>query len=98
MSRYALIHLSDTQFGRCHAFGSPSGLARGIAADVLYLAQKLSFSPLYLLNTGDITETGMPHEFDDAYSQMDILRSNLNIENESVLHVPGNHDMCWPLA
>jgi len=98
MSRYALVHVSDTQFGPRHAFSSPSGIARGIAADVQSLSQKLSFTPLYLLNTGDITETGMPHEFDDAYAQMDLLRSALSIESESVLHVPGNHDMCWPLA
>ena len=70
----------------------------GNSEDVQLLAQRLSFTPLYLLNTGDITETGMPDEFKDAYAQTEIVRTTLNIERKSVLNVLGNYYVFSPLA
>jgi 3',5'-cyclic AMP phosphodiesterase CpdA len=98
MDRFGIVHLSDTQFGNKHFFGYPSRLARALVDDVQHVADRGLFTPLYVLVSGDITETGHFDEFKDALAQFEILGRQLSVDRESFLCVPGNHDVSWPLA
>lgn len=100
MDRFGIIHISDTQFGSKHVFGNPtSKLARLIADDVTALAERHVFTPLYVLLSGDITETAHFNEFALAQEQVTTLATALSLEQRrSILCVPGNHDVSWPLA
>lgn len=98
MDRFGIVHLADTQFGTKHYFGSPSRLARALGDDVQVLSDRHLFTPLYILISGDITETGHFDEFKDALTQLQVLGRHLSIDQGSLLCVPGNHDISWPLA
>jgi hypothetical protein len=98
MIRYGIIQLSDIQFGNKHRFGFPSKLADSISNDVEHLSEKYQFQPIYLLLTGDITQTAHANEFLDAEQCIKKLCLNLSIDRQSVLSVPGNHDINWKLA
>lgn len=98
MIRYGIIQLSDLQFGDNHRFGRPSNISEKIANDINYLAEKYKFIPIYLLLTGDITETAHKSEFEEASSEIKKLTQKIYIDKDSVLAVPGNHDINWKLA
>ncbi|MFT0334885.1 metallophosphoesterase family protein [Bacteroides thetaiotaomicron] len=98
MVRYGIIQLSDLQFGAKHRFGYPSKICDSIAQDILYMAEKYSFSPIYLLLTGDITETAHTNEFMDAGATIEHLANQISVDKDSILAVPGNHDINWKLA
>jgi hypothetical protein len=98
MNRIGLIQLSDLQFGALHRFGNPSQIARGLVSDIAAQGAKHGFIPTYLMLTGDIAETGNGREYDDAFSQIEFIRINLNIDPGAVLIIPGNHDICWDLS
>jgi len=98
MVRYGIIQLSDLQFGEKHRFGFPSKIYESIARDVQYMSEKYSFSPIYLLLTGDITETAHANEFIDAGNAIEKLANQISIDKDSILSVPGNHDINWKLA
>ena len=98
MIRYGIIQLSDLQFGEKHRFGKPSNIYEKIGSDVDYMSEKYQFIPIYLLLTGDITETAHATEFDEASLVINKLTQRLSIDNDSVLSVPGNHDVNWKLA
>ena len=66
MQRIGLIHLSDLQFGAKHRFGFPSNISDKLAHDIQRLAESESFFPLYLVLSGDISETSSKIEFEDA--------------------------------
>src|SRR5665647_259819 len=98
MIRYGIIQLSDLQFGAKHRFGSPSKIYESIANDVNQMAEKYQFLPIYLLLTGDITETAHADEFLDADNVINNLARKISIDKDSVLSVPGNHDINWKLS
>lgn len=98
MIRYGIIQLSDLQFGENHRFGNPSNIFEKLANDVNYLAEKYQFMPIYLLITGDITETAHANEFEDASLVIKKLAQNICIDKDSILSIPGNHDINWKLA
>ena len=98
MIRYGIIQLSDLQFGEKHRFGKPSNIYEKIAIDVNYMADKYKFIPIYLLLTGDITETAHKSEFEEASMAIKKLTQKIFIDKNSVLAVPGNHDINWKLA
>ena len=66
MSRFGLIQLSDLQYGSKHRFGTPSNVHDSLAKDILFLSEKFQFTPIYIILSGDITETGHADEFMDA--------------------------------
>lgn len=88
MVRYGIIQLSDLQFGEKHRFGFPSKIYESIARDVQYMSEKYSFSPIYLLLTGDITETAHANEFIDAGNAIEKLANQISIDKDSILSVP----------
>lgn len=98
MERYGIIQLSDIQFGSKHRFGNPSKIYDKIALDINNMAEKYQFMPIYLLLTGDISETGHADEFNDAENSISILARKISIDKSSILSVPGNHDINWKLA
>lgn len=98
MERFGLIQLSDLQFGSKHVFGSPSNIARKIAIDINEQSAEHSFTPMYLLLSGDITETAHADEFNDAYAQIEELRREICVDSDSVIAIPGNHDINRKLA
>ena len=98
MIRYGIIQLSDLQFGPKHRFGSPSKIHVSIAYDVAGLAEKHQFLPIYILLTGDITETAHANEFTEAGEVIQKIADRISIDQDSILCVPGNHDINWKLA
>lgn len=98
MIRYGIIQLSDLQFGEKHRFGKPSNIFEKIANDVNYMAEKYQFMPIYLMLTGDITETAHTSEFEEASFAIKKLSQKISIDKDSILSVPGNHDINWKLA
>lgn len=98
MSRFGLIQLSDLQYGAKHRFETPSKIHESLANDILFLSEKYQFIPIYIIITGDITETGHADEFFDASNSIDNLCRSISIDKSSVLAVPGNHDINWPLS
>jgi 3',5'-cyclic AMP phosphodiesterase CpdA len=98
MKRFGVIQIADVQFGKNHRFGSPSNIARKLALDINWLAEKHSFFPVYIVVAGDIVETGHASEFEDARTQITRLAQDVKIDTDSILFVPGNHDVSWPLS
>jgi hypothetical protein len=77
MERFGLIQLSDLQFGSKHVFGSPSNIARKLAIDINEQSAEHSFTCMYLLLSGDITETAHADEFNDAYAQIEEITTSI---------------------
>ena len=98
MQRIGLIHLSDLQFGAKHRFGFPSNISDKLAHDIQRLAESESFFPLYLVLSGDISETSSKIEFEDAVKSIQSIATQLAIDSRNILVVPGNHDVNWELA
>lgn len=98
MIRYGLIQLSDLQFGGKHRFGNPSNIYESLSNDIKYMAEKHKFTPIYLILTGDISETAHADEFLDASNTIINLARKISIDKQSILSVPGNHDINWKLA
>lgn len=93
MIRYGLIQLSDLQFGAKHRFEYPSKIVNPLSEDILNMSEKHKFIPIYLLLTGDIAETAHSNEFDDALDSITRLAIKIGIDKDSILAIPGNHDI-----
>jgi hypothetical protein len=95
-NRFGIIQLSDLQFGEKHRFNdNPDDLVLQLPADVRKIAQKYDFRPLYVILSGDISETGDEGEFNDGTQKLNRLIDELDIVGVKVLCVPGNHDVNW---
>lgn len=98
MIRYGLIQLSDLQFGNKHRFDFPSKIVNPLSEDILSMSERHKFIPIYLLLTGDIAETAHANEFEDASSAINRLSLKIGIDKDSILAIPGNHDINWKLS
>jgi hypothetical protein len=98
MDRIGIVQLSDLQFGKKHTFGYPSIISQKLYYDISTVAEKYSFDIAYIVITGDISETAHKEEFDDAYKQIESLRSKLSIDKAAIHTIPGNHDINWELC
>lgn len=98
MIRYGIIQISDLQFGDKHRFGNPSTISDILANDVEHMSEKHQFFPIYLVCTGDITEKAHTNEFFEAETIIKKLARKLSIDKDSILCIPGNHDINWRLA
>jgi 3',5'-cyclic AMP phosphodiesterase CpdA/tetratricopeptide (TPR) repeat protein len=97
-----ILHLSDPQFGRNHRFGrlapaatgdSLDSLAVRLQDDVELLKKELGLVPDLLVVTGDLAEWGKKAEFEDIFSFLDRMATDLGLTRDRVLIVPGNHDI-----
>jgi len=98
MSRFGIIQLSDLQYGKNHRFSTPSNIHETLANDISFLSEKYQFIPIYIILSGDITESGHADEFFDASNSIENLCKLISLDKSSVLAVPGNHDINWPLS
>lgn len=93
-----LLHLSDTQFGRHHRFGTASdeafdSLLSRLADDLKVLRKEHDLKPQIVLLTGDLTEWGKKPEFDDVLKFSIGLSEKLSIPRSHFVIIPGNHDI-----
>jgi CheY-like chemotaxis protein len=91
-SEITFLHLTDTHFGKTEPdYLNAEAIARGAA--------KHRLAADILLWTGDISNTGAPHEFRLAEKFLaDLKGAGVLARNAPISMVPGNHDLCWPLA
>jgi predicted MPP superfamily phosphohydrolase len=99
-----LLHLSDLQFGRNHAFGRQNlpppdakfdSLLEKLKDDLNGLRddQDHKLIPDLVIVSGDLTEWGMPSEFEQVCLFLKGISNHLDIEREKFVVVPGNHDI-----
>jgi hypothetical protein len=90
-----ILHISDLQFG--------ADLPADFETETALLGEHIRRrwgSPSFIAITGDVAERGLPEEYSSASNWLATLASQLDEHwsNERVLLIPGNHDLCWPLA
>ena len=94
-----ILHLSDMQFGRNHIFGrlnlapldhSFDSLAERLRQD---LRESQRLVPDLIVVSGDLTEWGMPAEFEHALEFLNRVLAEVALPRERVVIVPGNHDI-----
>ena len=91
-----LLHLSDTQFGPRHRFqeGNPlGGLLDRLSEDLEELRRVDGLWPDLAVVTGDLTEYGMPSQFETFGRFAEGLAKLLGLPRRRVVLVPGNHDV-----
>ena len=92
-----ILHLSDLQFGRKHRYpkgkGSYNTLSAKLSADLDYLGKEHQVRPNAIVVTGDVAETSMPDEYQQAAEFLEQLGAELEIGKERIVLVPGNHDV-----
>jgi 3',5'-cyclic AMP phosphodiesterase CpdA len=59
--------------------------------------ERASIAADYILIPGDITDGADPDEFKLASDFITDIARKLNVEDEKIIFVPGNHDVNWPL-
>lgn len=92
----ALIHLSDIQFGRNNRYEGEyphECLFQKLKEDVINLSSRFNFKIQSIIISGDIAETGTPQEYNQAIEFLELLVNEFNLEKDSVIIVPGNHDV-----
>lgn len=93
-----ILHLSDLQFGGVDQ--SKLGLEANFCADAITREWGLN-GPTFIVITGDIAEHGLPEEYQAAETWLDALIARFTgfpFPSRQILLVPGNHDVCLPLA
>lgn len=93
-----ILHISDTQFGQYHRFDAADSLADGTVRDIAQMPS-LDVPPIDLIIvSGDIAESGMSAEFDQARAFLDAICRHADLKPDRVVVVPGNHDVNWALS
>ena len=91
-----ILHISDLQFGPelPADFNIKSALAAGA------IRRHWDGPPTFIAITGDIAERGLPSEYAAAREWLTKLSVELDRDwsDDRFLLIPGNHDLCWPLA
>jgi hypothetical protein len=91
-----ILHLTDLHFG------GPLPAAFGAETD--QIAQNIrrhwSKPPDFIALTGDLAHRGLPRNYASAKIWINSLAQKLDSSwsPERFLIIPGNHDICWPLA
>ena len=92
-----ILHLSDVQFGS----ELPGEFSTETDLIAVAVRKKWGGPPTFIAITGDVTERGLPSEFERALAWLNSLAVKLDPGNwsaERFLLIPGNHDLCWPLG
>jgi WD40 repeat protein/3',5'-cyclic AMP phosphodiesterase CpdA len=97
-----VLHVSDTRFGAHHLSGS-SGLTRAdrdsdslfahLHDDLSRLADDRGLRPHLIVVTGDLAESGLRTEFQQAAEFLAELSEAVEVPRRHVAIVPGNHDV-----
>jgi len=104
MSRSAIIHISDTEFGefdRVQSSSRQDGYALCVerfAEDVsaILAQEQVPSDRVGLVVTGDIAYYGAREEYETALRVVNSMTDRLHIGRERIAIVPGNHDVNWP--
>lgn len=83
---FSFVHVTDTHITASEAVGSP---ARNDAARFKEIAT-LNPRPVFVINTGDVAESGTPEE----YAEYRKIRGG-SLSNIPTYAAPGNHDVRW---
>lgn len=94
-----IAHISDLHFGSRFASETLAGEAN-LDAFASALMRTTDGPPHILAITGDVSNTGHPDEYEEAYNWLKSLchELELSLPSRRVLLVPGNHDFSLPLA
>ncbi|HEX6704976.1 MAG TPA: TIR domain-containing protein [Albitalea sp.] len=88
-----ILHLSDLHFS---AATDPVVSLQPLADDIRDPEGDLGFSELdYLVLSGDLTQAGLPGEFERVHEFLAALCNRFGLSPERCVIVPGNHDLCW---
>lgn len=97
-----ILHLSDLHFGTHNRFSDcdPKELAKrfNIAIEESKKDLLIDATINLVVITGDIVESGLPKEYNEAKEFLDALSGELKIDHKYFIFVPGNHDICWSLS
>lgn len=97
-----LLHLSDLQFGREHAFGGRARLPEDgrfdtllqrLSDDLVALNRDEGLIPDVVIVTGDLAEWALPAELEDVRRFTEGLRQLLDLPTDRFVLLPGNHDV-----
>lgn len=102
-----IVHLSDLHYGPTHYFSKlPLANDRIPEADrptvEKYLVEALQLSPAQppidiLVVSGDFTQTAQTAEFKLAERSLKKIIGAVNLSEERVVMIPGNHDVSWSI-
>jgi hypothetical protein len=94
MSAYRFVHLSDIHFGqeRDGTLAKHEDVREELLADCESLRQKVGVANGVLV-TGDIAYSGKKEEYGHAGEFLDRLTAAIGCKRNSVLVIPGNHDI-----
>lgn len=93
-----ILHLSDLQFG---GFDEKNFRLECQAMNAKIRQSWGNKSPTFIAITGDIVEEGLPSQYHTAENWLKNFVCNFDdwsLPNARILVVPGNHDVCLPLA
>jgi WD40 repeat protein/3',5'-cyclic AMP phosphodiesterase CpdA len=83
-----LLHLADLRFG-----GSSGNLLARLAPDLRELGEGQGVEPALVVVSGDLSDHGLPSEFEQARRFLEELRGLLGLPARRLVVVPGNHDV-----
>ena len=83
-----VLHLSDPGFGPAH-----DSLFARLHEDLAKLADGAGLWPDLVVVTGDLTQRGLPSEFEQAMEFLERLVEAVGLPRHRVAIVPGNHDI-----
>ena len=92
-----ILPISDLQFGGFEM----DKLLHESAIMAEKVKEACEGGPTFIALTGDVAERGLPQEYDSAADWLGRLTRDFRefaIPNSRILLVPGNHDVCLPLA
>ena len=100
-----VLHLSDLHFGAEHGFGGAGrtpgdrkheSLIGRLHEDLSKLADgEHALWPDLVVVTGDLTQQGLPDEFQQAMDFLEELVEVVDLPRHRLAVVPGNHDINW---
>ena len=100
-SDLTILHLSDLQFGCHHRYKGKEPyqtLLDKLVADLEHLEEAYDVRANAIVVTGDVAQTSVPSEYEQARVFLDGLLAALKMERQRVVIVPGNHDVNWSLC
>jgi len=92
-NKHVILHISDLHFSA--TCDDQAQANRDLLFDGLLTKLKsieVDWRPTLVCITGDITDKGQSKGFDDAAKWLKTLSQELNVDIESFLIAPGNHD------
>lgn len=99
-----ILHITDPHFAvgthrEKHVWALESETGRGRPTMVEAIQQAVRDKKIGLVViTGDFTFTGLPEEFGEAAAAINRLLGLLDLDNDRLVVIPGNHDIRWTKA